>query len=563
MSIGISENKGGGILERLVYIFGHRNPDADSICAAIAYADLKRSLGYKAIACRLGDINDETKFILDYFDLELPKYLDNVKTQVSDLEIDKVDHLSYDISIKTAWSIMQENGIKTYPVVDSNDKLTGIISLSNITEKYMDVLDYKSLANCNTSVDNILETIKGEIIGGHRDNFNITGKIVILANLTEDKGDHLEKGDIVITGNREEAQREALNLGANCLIVTCNTQVKQEIIDLALKTKAIIIKTDYDTFTTARLINQSIPIGSIMTKNEGDTIIKFKIDDYVDGVREGMIKHRHRSYPIVDHNEQVLGMISRYHLISQRKKQVILVDHNEKMQTVNGIEEAEILEIIDHHKLGDLTTAKPIFFKNELVGSTSTIIADLFSLNGKKPTKQIAGILCAAIISDTLKFQSSTSTDKDYQSALKLASIARIDIDEFASEMFKAGTLLTGKSPKEIFYQDFKNISLFDYEIGISQVTVYESDKLELIKGQIIEYMEAKGKKGNYSLMVLMVTDLTNKATELQFSGKLAKSLANELSFDSDTNGTIYPAIMSRKKDVIPLIASAIEKMEI
>ncbi len=550
-------------MEDVIYIFGHKKPDTDSICAAIAYADLKRKLGYNAVACRLGEINEETRFILDYFDVPVPKYLNNVKTQVSDLEIDLVDNLSYDISIKIAWSKMQETRIKSYPVVDENEKLIGIVSLSNITGKYMDAHDFNSLAACNTKIDNILETIGGVIVGGKREYYNAPGKIVIAANSPDGYGDYIESGDIVITGNRVDSQKEALRLGANTLILTCGSMPCEEIQRIAEEKKAVVIKTLYDTFTTARLINQSIPVGSIMTGDKGDAIVKFHIDDYVDDVRERMLKHRHSSYPVVDSEGHVVGLISRYHLISQKKKRVILLDHNEKSQTVNGIEEAEILEIIDHHKLGDLTTARPILFMNEPVGSTSTIIANLFVKNGKRPSSKIAGILCAAIVSDTLKFQSSTSTVRDYQTAQKLASIAGIDIDEFATEMFKAGTAVGVKTPEEIFNQDFKRYTLHGYEIGVGQVTVYEHEKILKIKSELIDYMNKKAENDDYALLVMMITDLNNKTTELQLSGRIAESVAEELGIDTDAKNVIYSSIMSRKKDVIPLIASAIEKMEL
>lgn len=545
----------------VIYIFGHKNPDADSICASIAYAELKTRLGENAEAFRLGNINEETKFILEYFKVPVPKLLKNVKTQVNDLDIDIVDNLSYDISIKTAWGIMQSTKIKTYPVVDEEDKLIGIMSLSNITSKYMDALDYNSLATCKTKIDNILETINGKIVGGTRQYYNSTGKIVVAANHPDGYGDYIEGGDIVITGNRFDSQQKAILLGANCLILTCGSEPGDELMKLAEEYKVVVINTLYDTFTTARLINQSIPIGSIMTANEGDAIVKFHIDDYIEDVRDRMLKSRYRSYPVIDEDGRVLGLISRYHLISHRKKKVILLDHNEKMQTVEGIEEAEILEIIDHHKLGDITTSRPILFKNEPVGSTSTIIADLFVQKGKRPSAKIAGILCAAIISDTLKFQSSTSTEKDRQTAEKLALMAGIDIDCFASEMFKAGTAVGEKTPSEIFNQDFKKISLFNYEIGISQVTIYETSKIANLKPSILEYMKEKAINENYSLLTVMIIDLERKCTELQFAGTLAYEVSIGLDIDVATKSIEYPSILSRKKDVIPLLASVIEKM--
>ncbi|MFR1518720.1 MAG: putative manganese-dependent inorganic diphosphatase, partial [Clostridia bacterium] len=359
-----------------IYIFGHKNPDTDSICAAIGYAELKRKLGYRAEACRLGELNDETRFVLDYFKVPVPQKISNVRRQVSDLDLDIVDKLSPDVSIKIAWHIMEKSNIRTLPIVDDAQKLLGLVSLTNITDKYMDAFDYTSISNCGTKIDNILETINGEIAAGNRHDFQSMGKVVVAACLPDSYGDYIEKGDIVIVGNRGDSQLKALELGANTIIITCGFKPEEAVREKAESLGALIISTAYDTYTTVRLINQSIPVSSIMTADQDHNIVKFCIDDYIEDIRESMTKNRYRSYPILDKTGVVLGFISRYHLISHRKKKVILLDHNEKGQTVKGIEEAEILEIIDHHKVGDLTTASPILFKNEPVGSTATIIAN-------------------------------------------------------------------------------------------------------------------------------------------------------------------------------------------
>ncbi len=546
-----------------IYIFGHRNPDADSICAAIAYAELKRKLGYQAEARRLGEMNEETAFILNYFKVPVPQMLDNVKTQVRDLNIDMVDRLSPDISIKTAWSIMDKTKIKTLPVVDDNQKLLGLVSITNITAKYMDAFDYSSIATCGTKIDNILETLAGDIVAGRRKDFQSTGKVVVAACMPEGYGDYMEAGDIVIVGNREDAQKRALELGANCIIITCGFEPSAEMRALAESMHALIIRTAFDTYTTVRLINQSLPVGSIMTADVDGGIAKFHIDDFVEDIRDKMIKNRYRSYPVIDAQGVVLGSVSRYHLITHRKKKVILLDHNEKMQTVTGIEEAEIIEIIDHHKVGDLTTSRPILFKNEPVGSTSTIIANLYSEKGRRPSQAIAGILCAAIISDTLKFQSPTSTDLDRQVAERLADIAGIDIEDFAALMFKAGTSYKGKTPEEAFQQDFKKVTVGGYHVGISQITVLDSVLLNELKSGVIGYMREKSRDSEYALMVIIFTDLGEKRTELHFAGELAETVLKELEAPAGSSAMVYPYIMSRKKDVIPLIAMMIEKMRL
>lgn len=545
-----------------IYIFGHKNPDTDSICSAIGYAELKKKLGVKAEACRLGDLNDETKFVLDYFKIPVPPMVSNVRRQVSDLDLDIVDKLSPDVSIKIAWHMMEQTNMRTLPIVDDAQKLLGLVSITNITDKYMDVFDYTCISSCGTRIDNILETINGEITAGDRHNFKLTGKIVVAACMPESYGDYIEKGDIVVLGNRSDSQLKALELGASAIVVTCGFSPEEDVCKKAQELGAIIITTPYDTYTTARLVSQSIPVSSIMTADQNNNIVKFCINDYIEDIRESMTKNRYRSYPVLDTDGVVLGFISRYHLISHRKKKVILLDHNEKGQTVKGIEEAEIIEIIDHHKVGDLTTASPILFKNEPVGSTATIIANLYTEKGRRPTPKIAGILCAAIISDTLKFQSPTATDYDRSTAQRLADIAGIDIDEFAELMFKAGTSLNGKSAAEVFSQDFKTVEIQGYTVGISQVTVMGLSDIDNIKADLFAHMKKVSAGDTYDLLVVIFVDLGSGTTTLHFVGNLAEEVAADLGGVKHSDEFVYNNIMSRKKDVIPLITNIIEKQK-
>ena len=549
--------------EDIIYVFGHRHPDTDSVCSAIAYADLKNKLGFNAQPRRLGEINKETAFILDYFNIEVPPLLETVKTQISDLELDIVDQLSPDTSIKTAWSIMDKNESRTLPVVDDDEKLVGIVSISNITERYMDVFDYNSIATCGTKLDNILETISGVLFSGEREWFASSGKVIVAAGKPDSLGKYIENNDIVIVGDHDDCQIKALELGANCIIVTCGHEPEPDVVELANANKAVIIVTELDTYTVVRLINQSIPVGSIMRSDIDHKIVKFYVDDFVENIKELMVKNRYRSYPVLYRDERVAGFISRYHLISHRKKKVILLDHNEKSQTVQGIDEAEVLEIIDHHKLGDLTTATPILFKNEPVGSTATIISNMYMDMGRRPSVAIAGILCAAIISDTLKFESPTATDYDKRTAEKLAKIAGIDIDEFAGRMFTAGSSLKGKTPREIYSQDFKRVSFNDYHIGISQITILNMEYISEEKPDIIEYMIEAAYKDHFDLLALMITELSTKQTELWLAGPLADVILKDLHAAPGMHYVRYDRLMSRKKDIIPLIDSSIEKLHI
>ncbi len=549
----------------IIYIFGHRHPDTDSICSSIAYADLKRKLGIDAEARRLGEINKETAFILDYFKLPVPPILETVKTQVCDLKIDRAEKLSPNTTIKKAWNIMERSETKTLPVVDDNEKLIGIVSMSDITEKYMDAFNYNAVSAYGTKLENILETVNADVAAGDSEHFEAKGKVIVAAGRAENIKEYAEPGDIVIAGDREDVLLEAIRIGAGCIIVTCAHTPPERVLKAANESGTVIVTTALDTYTTVRLINQSIPVGSIMCRNtDKNHIVSFHIDDYVENIRDQMGKNRFRSYPVLDSEDHVCGFISRFHLISQRKKRVILVDHNEKSQTCPGIEEAEVLEIIDHHKLGDLTTTAPILFKNEPLGSTATIIANMYADLGRRPSPQIAGILCAAIISDTLKFESPTCTDFDRRTAERLAQICGIDIEEFSAKMFTAGSELKGKTPKEIYSQDFKRVSFNDYHCGISQITILNMDYIKDEKPGILEYMagEAAGSSG-FDLLALMITELSKRKTEMWITGRLSDVVRRELLMKPDENCIKFDRLMSRKKDVIPLIDSAIEKIHL
>lgn len=543
-------------MNETIYVIGHKNPDTDSICSVIAYAELKNRLGCNAVPVRLGEINRETNFVLKHFGVNVPSEISNVKTQVADLNMDIVNTASLDISVRTAWMIMNQNNIKTLPVVDENGRFLGLVTLSDITEKYMDILEYNIISNSKTPLQNIVDTLKGQVVQGSEEDFRTSGKVVIAAAPPEEMGPFIQTGDIVITGNREDSQYKVIEHGANCIIITCGGLAQKKVLELAARTKCVVIETSIDTYTAARLINQSIPVSYLMTQKD---IVSFHMDDYVDDIKDRMLQTRFRSYPVIDDTNKFIGLISRYHLISQRKKKVILLDHNEKSQTVNGIEEAEILEIIDHHRVGDVQTVNPIYFKNEPLGSTSTIVANMFFENGITPYKNIAGILCAAIISDTINFKSPTSTYKDRITAEKLGRLAGMDIEEFSAAMFKAGTSLQGKLPWEIFYQDFKEYELGKYKIGISQIHTMDMESLDDSKPALIEYMNRVCLEKEYDLIVLMVTDILHQGSEFLFVGEEHGLIEKTFNVKLGKNQVFIPGIVSRKKQVVPQISLAVE----
>lgn len=542
-----------------IYIFGHKNPDTDSICASIAYAEFKNKTGNQnALSVRLGDINRETQFVLDYFNADAPVYIETVKTQISDLDIDILAPISPEISLKTAWSIMKKSNARTIPVVDENNKLIGIVSLSNLTSTYMDIWDNNIIAKSHTSIENILDTLSGNYIYVPDFRPKLIGKIVTASMDPKSAGEIIDEGDIVICGNRADAQKTIINCRASLMIVTGSHSVSDEIKELAKKEKCIIISTPYDTFTASRLILQSIPVEYVMTKNN---IVFFKEDDYVEEIKDIMLKTRYRSYPVVDQDNKVLGSISRYHLISQNRKKLILVDHNEKTQSVLGIEDAEVLEIIDHHRVASIETGLPIFFRNEPVGSTSTIIANIFFENGIRPSKKTAGLLSAAIISDTLFFKSPTSTTIDKITLERLAEIADIDVQDFATNMFKAGTSLKGKTVDEVFHQDLKIYSVLGYKIGVSQVGTMDIEGFSPMKEEMLKLMELETKHGSYNLLMLMLTDIINDGSAILAVGPDKDLIGKTFNVDINSSSVYVPGILSRKKQVIPQITNTINNM--
>lgn len=541
-----------------IYITGHKNPDSDSICAALAYAEYKNmSENVNAIPVRLGEINRETRFILDYFGVGSPKLLETVRLSVEDLDFDKIAPVSPDISLRMALELMKKNNINSLPIIDENEKLIGIVTISDIIQSYIDVWDNTILGKSGTTIDNIIDTLSAKPINISNISKPLIGKILVLAMEPKSVVKYIEKNDIVICGNRKDVQELAINSDISLMVLTGNNKVDEEIIKLAEKNNVTVISTPHDTFTTSRLITQSIPIEYVMTQ---DDLVIFCMDDLVDYVKVQMSQTRYRAYPVIDdnNNNKVTGLISRYHLISSMKKKVILVDHNERSQSVDGLEECEILEIIDHHRVGDVFTGNPIYFRNEPVGSTCTIIASIFFENGRRPSKKMAGILAAAIISDTLLFKSPTSTDVDKIILDRLGKIADLDVDKFAMEMFKAGTSLEGKRPEELLKQDFKAFTIEEEKVGIGQVFTMDPGSLENMKSDLILLMEERADRNGYSIFMLMLTDIFNEASEMIVVGQNKELVAKAFEKDLINDSFYVPGVLSRKKQVVPLVTNTI-----
>ncbi|MCL1853846.1 MAG: putative manganese-dependent inorganic diphosphatase [Peptococcaceae bacterium] len=540
-----------------IYICGHRNPDTDSICSSLAYAELKTRLGFQVQPMRLGPLNRETAFVLSHFGLAPPQLLTTVRTQISDLSMDIIPPASPDISIQRAWTLMKKNNCKVLPVTDGDGQLLGVVTLSDIANKYLDTLETPILANSRTPLHNIIDTLGATQMEG-QEGFIVTGKAVVGAMSPDALDPYIDPGDIVILGDRQDSQIKSIEKGAACLIITGNHTITDRVVKLARTKNCALLSTPCDTFTAARLINQSAPIGHIMTQ---DNLITFDIEDYVDVTKDKMLETRFRSYPVLD-GEHIRGFISRYHLITSRRKQVILLDHNEKSQTVDGIEQAEILEIIDHHRLGDLQTESPITFKNDTVGSTATMIANLYFEHGISPAPKIAGILCAAIISDTLKFKSPTCTHNDRAIAMRLAGIASLDIDAFAAAMFASASSLRDRTPQDILAQDLKEFIFDGHKIAVAQINSSDTATLATIRTELNAYMEQQAQTQGYELLLLLITDIIEESSECLAAGDKKDLIPQAFKAASQTSGPIIlPGIVSRKKQVIPPLAAVLRNL--
>lgn len=537
-----------------VWVVGHKNPDTDSICAAISYAYLKNQSGDKKthVAKRAGVVNEETRYVLERFGVEEPPLVTYAGAQIKDINIRKTAGVSNQISLKRAWELMKKLEVVTLPVTNQFGKLEGVIVTKDIATSYMDVLDNCVLSKARTQYKTIAETIDGEVYAGNEHAHFVRGKVVIATSNPEYMADYIEDDDLVILGDREEAQMQAIRSNASCIIIGGGLEVAEEVKKLAEKRDCVIITTPFDTFSVARLINQSMPIKQYMTRRE---LVTFDIDDYVDDVKDVMSRVRHRDFPVLGSNGNYVGMISRRNLMNMQKKQIILVDHNEKSQAVDGIGEAEILEIIDHHRLGSLETVSPVYFRNQPLGCTSTIIYQMYQEQRVEIPKEIAGLLLSAIISDTLMFRSPTCTPLDKSVAKRLAEIADVDIEDHAKKMFRAGSDFKNKTTEEIFYQDFKIFHTEDCDFGVAQISAMSGEELEQIGEQLRPFLPQVLGEKRLNMVYVMLTDILEESSKIIFAGEDAgKILAHAFKKQEDADGILLDGIISRKKQMIPTL---------
>lgn len=542
-----------------VYVLGHRNPDTDSICAAISYAYLRNAASeMECRACRAGEVNRETEFALNYFGMEAPRLVTDVSPQVEDIDIRTEEPIDQETSLKAAWEMMRDREIDTLVITDRDRELKGVITLKDIATASIDSFDRAILAKAKTSYANLVATLNGTLVTGDPDGRIERGNLYINAGSTESMEDMVGDGDIVLLSNRYESQFCAIELGASVIVLCMNAEAPKTIIRLAEEKNVAIIRTPYDTYEASRLVSQAAPVRHYMTT---ENLMTFSVNTPVENAHKVMASVRHRYFPVLDAEGKYTGVISRRNLLNLHPKQLILVDHNEKTQAVEGFEKADILEIIDHHRLGNLETAGPVMFRNMPVGCTCTIIFQMFLENMVEIPRSLAGIMLSAILSDTLMFRSPTCTPMDEQAATALADIAGVNIEEYANAMFEAGGNLSGKSAEEVFLQDFKIFTSGDARFGVGQAS-YMTEKNRLAAQELLRgYLPVAGQKQNLPMVFYMFTDVRNTTTHLMVWGKDARDIVNVAFEGAEWQGDIalLPNVVSRKKQLIPAMLKAFE----
>ena len=530
-----------------IYITGHRNPDTDSIVAAMAYAALRNALGdreYEA-AC-LGHVSDETKIVLERFGFEAPQRITSMHTQVKDLDFDKPPVLSTAVTMGRAWEELgRHESIHAIPIAKEDGTLHGMLSRTDVANYHMNLVSGGRLSQ--VPLFNVLSVLEGKVINDAGEKIDqISGNVTIALPQSQENLLFNDPETVVLCGDQPDMIRRALEMNVNCLVL-CQAELSQEL--RSIPTETCVIATPFDAFRAVHLIFQSIPIGWICNTQ---TPVSFHLEDRVDDVREIMLKHRFSSYPVLDENETVVGVLSRYHLLRPRRKRVVLVDHNEASQSVPGLEEAEILEIIDHHRLADIQTANPIYVRNEPVGSTNTIIAGMFQDRGLMPSAKMAGMMAAAILSDTVMFKSPTCTEKDRRTAERMARIANVSLDELGREIFSAS--LDSKTVHDLLLSDYKEFHIAGHDLAVSQITCVDSPKMLERKAEFLEEMRLLREKKGFSMIILMLTDVLLEGTQIIYLGD-DEIIRQAFNLTPRDNTLFLPHVMSRKKQVIPALS--------
>ena len=543
----------------LVYVSGHRNPDTDSICSAIAYSYLLNATNkYNAVPVRLGEINRETEYVLKRFGVEHPVLLKTVKQKVEDLNYDKVTVFYKDLTLKTSWFLLKQQNLKSAPILDEHGQLLGLLSTSNIIEGYMDQWDSEVLKKAKTPVENVIDTLEANVIYLNESLKVVEGDIHIAAMSGSEAKKRIHENDVVIVGgDRSDDLEELISVKPSLIVLTGSLTADENVVKKCEEQGISIISTPFNTYQTSQQIVQAIPVEYVMIKGDIKT---FSTDDTLDYMKEVMSETRYRGYPVIDLNNRCVGSISRFALLKGLRKKVILVDHNERGQSIPGIEEADILEIVDHHRVADIQTVGPLLFRGEPLGSTATIVTKIFDELDVEMPSHIAGLLLGAVVSDTLLFKSPTCTPVDTKIAKKLAEIAGVDIQEFAMEMFKAGTSLVGKTVDEIFNQDFKKFSFDNLQVGVAQVNSMDIEGFLPYKKDMLDYMNKFAEDNNLEFTLLLLTDIINANSEIFVGGPRPELVEKAFNVQlTECQGTLA-GVISRKKQVVPAITAVMSE---
>lgn len=550
-----------GKADRNIVIIGHKNPDTDSICSAIAYANLKNSTsGPHYEAYRAGELNQETRFVLNRFGVEPPRLCFDISPKVQDVDYRDCAGISGDTSLRKAWTMMRNQEIDTLPVVDESNRLQGLIAVKDITTANMDVFDTEVLAKSRTSYKNILEVLEGTMLTGDPNAVVEHGRVFIGAASPESLEGILNSGDIVIMSNRYESQLCAIEIGVSLLIVCNGAAVGKTIRAMAELNNVAVMSVPFDTYAAAKLICQSVPVSYIMTR---ENIAKFSLLTPVDEVTRVMGKLRHRYFPVLDEEGKYCGMLSRRNVINMPKRKLILVDHNEATQAVDGLQKTEVLEIIDHHRIGRPETSDPVYFRNQPLGSTATIITQMYREAGIRIPEQTAGLLLAAILSDTLAFRSPTCTPMDKWIAEDLAKIAQVDMDSFAAEMFEVGENLSGRTPEELLSQDFKVFMCGETRFGICQINFMSEKNLQTARQLLSPCLGEGLSRQKVEDLYVLLTSISNGSSTVLCAGKNAAEILSDAFPEAVAlpDAILLKGIISRKKQFLPALMSAYQQL--
>ncbi len=545
-------------MEKPICIIGHRNPDTDSICAAISLAELLKQQGKQVLACRQGPLNEETKFALRYFGEteKEPFLLTDARLTLAELDLEEPVLITPGTTIHEAWETMITQGYRSLIVLDDQQKPIGICTMSNLSEFRLRGREELQRLIATATLEQIAKTIEGTIVQASEP-FHQNGDITIITLEESQAAPYVLADGITILSSGADKQHMIIDQGTACMVITCGVHVDQKVKDHAAEKHCAIIETQLTTMQTARRISESYDVENVMSTS----LMCFSENEYVNDVAAKMANKRYRNYPVLDADGYVRAVISRYNTMDYQPRQVILVDHSTSTQTLKNIEEAHLVAVIDHHHLGDLQTSYPVYYRNETIGCTCSIIARMYQEAGLQPDKGIAGLMLSAILSDTLGFQSTTTTDQDRRMAEWLAGLAGIDkIEDYARDLLGASVALMDSTPEEILNRDLKNYEIGRYRVAIGQTNYKKLSEVQKILKEFRRTLEAKQKSQNLDLLIMCFTDVMGGGSFLVYDGPMRTVMPQILETVIDEHSGFDSHIISRKQQLVPRLSDALTK---